>query len=49
MRESRKSCSEALREGRHTVDKVRRAINVKIAVEDRKRCSGKREGLKTIN
>ena len=36
MRRSRKSCAARLREsGRHAVSKFRRAVSMKIAVEDR--------------
>ena len=52
MRVSRKSCSVRPREGeRHAVNKFRRAVSMKITVEDNKRCNiaAVRKKLKTVS
>ena len=52
MRERGQSCAARPREeGRHAVSKIRRAVSMKISVEDRERqqCGEKREGLKTVS
>ena len=48
----RKSCGvRQQKDGRHAVCKIDRAVCMKIAIEDRKRCSisVKRERLKTVS
>ncbi len=52
MRRSRKSCAARPREGgRHAVSKFRRAVFMKIAIEDRKGCNITTvyERLKTVS
>ena len=52
MRGRSKSCAARLREeGKHAVSKVRRAVNVKIVVENGKRCNtgAVRKSLKTVS
>ena len=40
VRERRKSCASRTRgERRHAISKIRRAVSIKIAVENRKRCN----------
>ena len=40
MRERRKSCAaRPKKEGRHAVSKIRRAVSMKIAVENTKKCN----------
>ena len=52
MRESRESCAARPREGgRHAVSKIRRAVTMKIAVEERERSNITTvfERLKTVS
>ena len=52
VRGRRKSCAEMQQEdGRQAVSKISRAVNMKIAIEDSKRCniSAKRGRLKAIS
>ena len=52
VRERGQSCAARPREeGRHAVSKIRRAVSMKIAVEDSKtgNTAAKRERLKTVN
>ena len=52
MRGRGKSCSERLREqGRHAVNKVRRAVSMKIVVKESKRgnIAAMRKRLKTVS
>ena len=51
MRERRQSCATRPREeGRHAVSKIKRAVSMKITVEDSKRgnITAKKERLKTV-
>ena len=52
VRERRQSCAARLQEeGRHAVSKIRRAVSMKITVEDSKRANitAMRERLKTVS
>ena len=51
VRERRKSCAaRPKKEGRHAVSKIRRAVSMKTAVENSKRCNiaAMRKRLKTV-
>ena len=52
MRGRRKFCVVGLQEdGRHALSNINRAVSMKIAIEDRKRCNilANRESLKTVS
>ena len=49
--ERKKSVARLQEEGKHAVSKINRAVSMKIAIEDSKRCNilEKRERLKTVS